>query len=201
MTDSLRNLRAELQRADWKALLPRLAKYAAGRLRRLGWARGHDHEPSAMSIEELLNTSLERCLDGSRTWNDDDPPELEVFLRWVIKSVAYSERKKWLGKKTSALEDAGSFDPDPGPLPDAALEEEETREALAKDLEEIIAGDEDLGMLVLAVQDGHLRRSDIAEALGWTPDRVTAARLKLQRALIRHRPDQFATHKKTRGAS
>lgn len=181
--------------------MPRLAIYAAGRLRRVGWASGHDHEPSAMSIEELLQTSLDRCLDGSRTWNEDDPPELEAFLRGVIKSVASTERKKWVGTKTSAVEDVGAFARDPRPLPDAAVEEEEARAMLAEELGGIVAGDEELGLFLLAVQEGHVRRADIADALGWTPDRVTTARLKLQRALIRHLPDRFAAHKKKRGVA
>ena len=65
--------------------------------------------------------------------------------------------------------------------------------------EECVKGDEKLELLYLAVLDGNVKREEVAAALGWTVDEVTAARIKLQRRLVAQGfPALFASYKKTR---
>ena len=183
-------LREALREADWEALLPGLVAYAARRLRRVGWAMGRDSEPSKMGVEQLVNSAVEACLDGSRTW-DPAAVDLPGFLRGVIRSLTSSEKKKSVRARTDARED---FEPVAGAAPSAeerAVEEEE-RALLLRTIEAAAEDDPDLRALCGAILDGAVKRVELAAALGWSVDRVTAARIKLQRRLVRRAPERFA---------
>ena len=195
-----RELRAALREADWEALLPRLVAYAERRLRRVGWILGEDEEPSAVSVEEVINEAIDRCLTGSRTWNEDDPPELGAFLCWVIKSISSISRKKKKRNKTDSFEDVGPDAADPAPNIESVQSEaeDEGRRAVRAAFEACVKGDDRLESLYLAIIDGNLKREEIAAALSWTPDEVSAARNKLQRRLVAQFPAQFASCKKIR---
>ena len=43
------------------------------------------------------------------------------------------------------------------------------------------------------LNDGNVKRQDIANALGWTTEQVSAARIKLKRRLLSKFPETFAT--------
>jgi hypothetical protein len=188
--------------ANWEQLLPRLVAYADQCLRRVGWADGHDQEPSPMSVKQAINIAIERCLDGSRRWNDDDPPEFGAFLCGVIRSIISDERKKVRRSKLDFDEAsvAGAADPrsDGDGQSDGA---DEGRTAICAAVEACTRDDEALESFYLAVLDGHTKREDIAAALGWTPDAVTAARVKLQRRLLKKFPQEFASAKARRRSS
>ncbi len=208
--DSAR-LRAALREADWEKLLPGLIAYAAGRLRRVGWAAGRDVEPSKLSVEQLVNSAVLGCLDGSRRW-DPEAVDLAGFLRGVIRSLASSEKKKAVRAKTDARGDlslgslgsSGSLNGDASVdagaqlirIQDSAESElvrEEGRRAILRSIEACIDGDDDLRALYhIVIEEGATKRDEIARLLGWSPSRVTAARIKLQRRLVRHAPDTFS---------
>jgi hypothetical protein len=192
------DLRTALREADWEALLPRLVDYTERRLRRLRWVVGRDEEPTAVSVQEMINDAIDRCLTGSRTWNADDPPELGAFLCGVIKSISSTAKKAAVRSKVDPIEDVGAAIADPTPSIQNVLEEEEGTRAICATFEACMKGDEKLELLYLAVLDRNVKREDIAEALGWAVDEVTAARNKLQRRLISQFPAQFASYKKTR---
>ena len=186
-------LREELRKADWEALLPNLLAYAANRLRRVGWAAGRDVEPSKLSVEQLVNTAVESALDGTRNW-DPNAVDLPGFLRGIIRSLTSSEKKKAVRSKTHAQSD---FDRLPiiglvvaSPEDDAM--EEEGRRAILTSIADAVSDDADLRALYAAILDGATKREDLAETLGWSSDRVTAARIKLQRRLVRRDPQTFA---------
>lgn len=180
MTES--DLRSALREADWEALLPSLLAYAARRLRRAGWASGRDEEPSRMSVEQLVNTAVEHCLDGTRTW-DASNVDLAGFLRGVIRSLTSSERKKHVRAPRVMSDDSLAYEPSPRGDPERDAIEEERRAALLARFEGATADDPDLRALYLTILDGVTKRDDLAAALGWTPERVSAARIKLQRRL------------------
>lgn len=202
--DSAR-LRAALGEADWEKLLPGLIAYAAGRLRRVGWAAGRDVEPSKLSVEQLVNSAVLGCLDGSRRW-DPEAVDLAGFLRGVIRSLASSEKKKAVRAKTDARGDltlgsVGGMNGDASGaqlirIQDSAESElvrEEGRRAILRSIEACIDGDDDLRALYrVVIEEGATKRDEIARLLGWSPSRVTAARIKLQRRLVRHAPDTFS---------
>jgi hypothetical protein len=168
-----------------------LLGYAANRLRRVGWAAGRDEEPSKLSVEQLVNMAVEACLDGSRTWNPETV-DFPGFLRGIIRSLTSSEKKSAVRSKTHAQSDFERLVPLASSPEDDAIEEEGRQKVLAT-IEEAIGDDADLGAIYGAILDGAIKREDIAASLGWSVDRVTAARIKLQRRLVRISPDQFAS--------
>jgi hypothetical protein len=194
-----------LSEADWGNLLPRLVGYAEIRLRRVGWAHGEDHEPNRISVMGAINIAIDRCMTGQRRWNDDDPPELGAFLCGVIKSIISDEFKK---SKRDPVDLAGETivehaDPTSSGVRVADEDEAEKLSAVCAAIEACAHGDEDLEMFRLAVLEGegNVKRESIAATLDWTPERVTAARVKLQRRLIKKFPAEFAAAKKKRRAS
>lgn len=186
-----------LSEADWELLLPRLTAYAEQRLRRSGWASGRDQEPNRISVMETINVAVERCLQGTRRWNEDNPPELGAFLCCVIKSLVSDERKAFRRDKTDLVGEEIEDAADPGD----ALDEDEGRSAICDAVEACTGGDEPLQLFRLAVLDGHTKREDIGKALGWSPEQVTAARIKLQRRLMSRFPVEFAAAKSKRRGS
>lgn len=183
-------LRQALRDADWEALLPGLLGYAANRLRRVGWAAGRDEEPSKLSVEQIVNMAVEACLDGSRSW-DPERVDFPGFLRGIIRSLTSSEKKSAVRSKTHARSDFERIVPLAASPEDEALEEEGRRKILGT-IEEAIGDDADLRALHGAILDGAVKREEIAASLGWSAERVTAARIKFQRRLVRLAPDQFA---------
>ncbi len=190
-------LEQAIREADWDSLLPRLATYAENRLRRVGWAAGRDHEPSAASVQDTVNLAIERCLDGSRKWTDDAPEDLERFLCGVIKSIVSSARKSADRDKATPTEDAGEEVQHHDPLPDEILAEGD-RSLLLEATAATVEGDEEQEQLYLAILDGYMKREELAEVLGWTVDAVTAKRIKLQRRLVAGFPELFAKYKQRR---
>jgi hypothetical protein len=156
---------------------------------------------------QAVNEAVERCLDGRRRWNDDDPPEVGAFLCGVIKSIISDEFKKASRDKAQLAGETIDDVIDPASISgvhavDAASADGEADvSAVCAAVEACTKGDDDLELFRLAVLDGHTKRENIATAIGWESPRVTAARTKLQRRLIKEFPAQFAAAKKKRRAS
>lgn len=181
------DLRAALAEADWEGLLPGLVAYASACLRRAGWANGRDFEPSKMSVEHVVNQAIEHCLDGSRTW-DPSNVDLPGFLRGVIRSLVSAERKSYVKRRTFAASDyleSSNLALEVTASPEDEALDEESRGSLFADVEACAQGDADLEALLAAILDGNTKREQLVEALGWTPERVSVARKKLQRRLVR----------------
>lgn len=189
MNDRRKDLETALREADWEALLPNLVAYAARRLRRVGWAAGRDEEPSKMSVEQLVNTAVEHCLEGRRTW-DPDAVDLGGLLRGVIRSLTSAAKDSDVRRRTFAKPDVDEGHAI-GASPEEEAIEEERRVALLASFDACVGDDPDLRALYEAALDGTTKRDEIAEALGWSADRVTAARIKLQRRLVSRAPEQF----------
>lgn len=170
--------------------MPGLYGFAANRLRRVGWAAGRDAEASRLSVEQLVNMAVEACLDGSRTW-DPNAVDFPGFLRGIIRSLTSSEKKSAVRSKTHAQSDFERIMPLASSPEDEALEEE-GRQHILGTIEEAVADDADLRALYGAILDGATKRDDIAASLGWSESRVSAARIKLQRRLVRIAPEQFS---------
>lgn len=158
----------DLDSEELRTMMPSLLRYAAGRLRRA---------PSSTEPADLVNASVLSLLDARRRWNAA-AVDLAGFLRGVIRSHSSSDRKAHARRK-AAPPDLERENPTPE---DDLLGASRDRELCAI-VEMAIGGDRDLALLWAAVWDGALKREDIAEELGWSPDRVTAARIKLQRRL------------------
>jgi DNA-directed RNA polymerase specialized sigma24 family protein len=168
-------LAAAIRAADWSRLLPNLRRYAAWRARRAN-----------LTADQLVNEAVEACLSGSWNW-DPEKVDLGGLLRGVIRSMISTAHKK-RARRAHVVEDVDRL-PDEGRTSEARLiDAEEANGALDSieaTVEACVAGDPDLAAFVAAVLDGNVKRDAIGEALGWPVDRVSAARIKLQRRLRR----------------
>jgi DNA-directed RNA polymerase specialized sigma24 family protein len=172
---------AALRDADWAELLPRLTAYATYRLWRVGWAEGRDAAPATAQVQDVVNEAIDRCLTGDRKWNP--AVNLETFLRGVVKSVISTAKKSDGRRKEQPL--GADIDDVPAPPPDDC-KGEEGRSAILDAAAACAQDDPDLSDLyvIVASEDGPTKREDLAEARGRSTDRVTAARVKLQRRLL-----------------
>ena len=154
-----------------------------------------------MSVEQAVNTAIERCLEGRRRWNEDAPPDLVAFLCGVIRSVVSDEKK--MASRDKAVRDPAAVDAAVDPKTDDGETGgiDSDRSAVCDAVEACAKGDEVLESFYLSVLDGNTKREDIAANLGWPPEAVTAARNKLQRRLLKRFPNEFASAKKRRRSS
>jgi hypothetical protein len=192
-----RDLGAVLREADWDSLLPRLVAHADWRLRRVGWAAGEDQEPSAMTVRQVINTAIERCLEGRRTWSESCP-NLETFLKGVIDNLVWTAKKRAIRNKADPAPDAGMETADDCPSAEETLAAEQGRTTICAAFQACVEDDSKLQDLYLAILDENVKRDDIAQALGWTADDVSAARIKLKRRLLSKFPEMFAKAEKGR---
>lgn len=151
-----------------------------------------------MSVEQLVQTAVEHCLDGTRAW-DPDAVDLGGLLRGVIRSLTSSEKKKDVRARTFASDDMEQYFEVADSAETEIVAEEGRKEILAM-VEVCVADDPDLRALYDAIVDGNTKREDLAAALGWKADRVTAARIKLQRRLLRHAPEAFEAARQRRSS-
>ena len=178
--------------ADLEAMLPRLARYAEKRLSRVGWFTTSTHETHKMGPKELVDRAIERCLGGKRHWKKSSGcPDLEAFLRGVIKSLL-SSAVKADGRNPAELDEQGDVD-----RVDARGLDMVRTEIVAA-IESCASDDDELTTFYLTVLDGHTKREDIASALGWDAARVSRVRTKLQRRLETQYPELFGELKKRR---
>lgn len=154
-----------------------------------------------MSVEQAVNTAIERCLEGRRRWNDNDPPDFLAFLCGVIRSVVSDEKKMACRHKTDPDPDAVDAATDPTTEHDPADGLDADTSAVCDAVEACAKGDDALESYYLSVLGGNTKREAIAEDLGWSSEAVTAARNKLQRRLLKQFPQEFASAKKRRRSS
>ncbi len=152
-----------------------------------------------MSVQQVIDTAIERCLEGRRHWNEAEPPELVAFLCGVIKSIVSDERKIVRRERSELDNEAVERARDPRICDDGMLEGATGEpSAVCEAIDACAKGDESLEFYCLAVKDGNTKRDSIAAALGWTPEAVSGARNKLQRRLCARFPAEFASAKKRR---
>jgi hypothetical protein len=186
-----RDLGTALREADWDQLLPRLVEHTERRLRRVRWGSTQEREPSAANVQQVINTAIERCLEGRRHWSEACP-DLEVFMKGVIDSTVSASKKASVRDKVRLSEDGEveSFEER------ASVEDDLVAEAGLRGIraafEACLDDDPKLQELYLAILDGNVKREEIAEALGWDAKEVSAARIKLKRRLLSKFPEKFA---------
>jgi hypothetical protein len=194
-----RDLGAALHEADWDSLHPQLVAHAEWRLRRAGWAAGKDHEPSALAVGQVIDTAIERCLEGRRNWSDACP-DLEAFLKGVIDSIVWTAKKATIRARVDPAPDVGVDLVGEGPSAEDTLAVEKGSSAIRDAFEECARGDAALEDLYLAILEGNVERDEIAKALGWTGEQVSAAKIKLRRRLQSRFPEMFPKPAKGAGS-
>lgn len=180
------DLRELLNGADWSTVTPRLVRCAQHHLLSARWTSGQFGQPSAMDVTELIHEAVQRTLDGRRKWNRPDAPDLVAFLCNVMRSICGHARADAARAELRAEVDPGD-DPEANPLrtPEDEVAYRERVHPLLQGLAEETAGDEDMELFVAAVEIVGSRREDIAEELGWSPNKVSVVKKKIQRRLLK----------------
>lgn len=170
---------AEIQALTTSANWRRVEVIAAGLRGGIPW----------MSRDDLLQEALVRLLAGRKKWPRGVHPV--VVMEMVMHSIASDARKhdkRSPVEENLAVADGTSTEgsPDDRPSVHGAItitpeEQAERREEIAA-VDALVAGDEELQLLVMAWADG-LRGTDAAEALGWEMKTYEAARKRLVRRL------------------
>jgi len=172
---------AQAVRADLPAMMPRLVAYAARRLRRAGWVDGRDCAPRASDAEDIVQKAILSGLTGKRVWPEG--MSLERFLLGAIKSVAYHEVEAQLRRHEDRIAD-GEDKPDPASERGVGMD----RRRLIAAIERALQGrDPEVEALFAAYVDakGDFTRAEIAATLGWTPERVSRVRERMNGLLAR----------------
>jgi DNA-directed RNA polymerase specialized sigma24 family protein len=184
------DLREAMRSANWEELMPQLWTYALHRLRRVGWAGGSFQESGKMSADDLVQTAIRSCLDGTRGW-DPSAVDLRGLLCGIIRSLTSSERKKYVRAKTVTSTEATEIHSGSSDSAEDDIVAEENRREVEEAFAACTADDLDLDTLWKTILDGHTKREDIARELGWPLTRVDVARKKLQRRVARLDPQRF----------
>jgi hypothetical protein len=166
-----------LRSPELLAMMPRLAAYAAGCMRRAGWVEGRDRAPSKLMVEDALHEMVVCCLAGGRAWPATVP--LDRFLFGVIRSVV-SHR----ARAAKRLQEVAFEEDVPAPSSRGGRDPEWSRRWLKARMREAVrGGDPDVEALFTAYVDGLHERGDLAGTLGWTPERLSAVRDEMKRRI------------------
>lgn len=151
---------------------------------------------SGLTGEDLLNEAVVRFYEGRRKWPRDVHP-LVVF-KTAMRSLASDSRKRTAASPLDesvalATADGGEESTDIRPRVHgvSALTPEDDlsgKEQLAA-VYAVVAGDEDLELLVMVWADG-LRGDEAAQELDWDKKKYEAARKRLTRRLDALEPDR-----------
>jgi len=174
---------------DWKSLFPALVAYAEKRVKRLTWRSGKGELPGGLEPKDLAKKAIEAVFEGSRKWNPAKDPDIFKYLRGIVNSNV-SHLVESAGHVRRIYQAQTNSDEDGVPLPindpeagDSSPEEE----LIAKDLFEYLwreaKGDKAIEAILLCVDDGVVKRSDIAHEFGISVDEVTNAKKRLKRII------------------
>lgn len=181
MSNTGNPLVAAIKAADWNTLHSRLVPRAHWILKRWGWAPGRSHQPNAMEVKDLIHEALRRIYVGTQKpdYEPGSDPELAIAIAMssIASQVAKKLRREVLQADPEPLDGGAS-----GPASPSA--DDHAEDPRLAHLNEVIKGDDDLGLFVMAVDEYGPKREDIARGLGWLPDKVSVLRKKLRRRLL-----------------
>jgi DNA-directed RNA polymerase specialized sigma24 family protein len=155
-----------------------------------------------LDAEELVREAVARAFGVGtgkfdnvtfRNWNQDKYPLLVNFLRSIIRSMVGHIIKEHAGidfLPTNGNDDIHADKVEgliqqkrPSETPESSLLNVERAGELLKALEKISAKDEEIGMFLLAVEDGYSKAADQAEATGYDAQQIYNIRKRLKRNL------------------
>lgn len=193
------SIREELKNVDWKAVFPRVLKYARSRARMFS-SLGNSVEP-----EDLVNEAVARAYGiGTRgtfrNWDKEKCQEFDVFLIGIIKSITSQQAEHLrkfpsesiFGKNGSTIEnnilDLAKADEVRDNNPEKEIIGRENLESLMIELNRISEEDEELGLIIVCAEMGIRKAKDIAEETGIDPKRVYKLQEKLRNRLESFNP-------------
>ncbi len=196
------SIREELQKADWDDALARALKYAHWKSKMFSWL-GFEVDP-----EGLVNEAIARAFgvgtgkDGNttyRNWNKERFPNLADFLISIVDSIvshiaehhskfAFSSMDETDEEKDDAsrlefeAQSTSDFIRPRSPEELVLLKEKTT--SLRLFMDSLSDEDEEIGMVLMAMEDGIEKPADIADATGYEVTKVYTITKRLRRKFL-----------------
>lgn len=195
------SIRKELEKADWDAVFPAVLKYAISRSKKFRWL-GDEVDPNAL-VHEAIARAYGIGTGGTyRNWNREKYPGLESFLISIIKSITShkAEHESAFPKEPLFNEDGSPNDKKLFKFgdetsgfkqpenPEEELIDAENLQSLIDELDKLSQEDEELGMVIICIEDGISKTRHIAEATGYERKKVNNLLRKLRRRLENYSP-------------
>jgi len=195
------SIHEKLEEADWDTALLRVLKYAVSRAKIFKWL-GDEVEPEALVQEAIARAYGTGTRGNYRNWNREKCPDLANFLIGIIRSMTSHE-----AEHGSEFPKESLFDEDGSPKDEKLLKsadevagalipktseveliENENLRTLNDELDSISVEDEDLGLVIVCIEDGISKPRHIAEETGFEINKVNNLLRKLRRKLDKYNP-------------
>ena len=195
------SIHEKLEKADWDAAIPRVLKYAVSRAKIFKWL-GDEVEPEALVQEAIARAYGTGTRENYRNWNREKCPDLANFLIGIIRSMTSHE-----AEHGSEFPKESLFDEDGSPKDEKLLKsadevagalmpktseveliENENLRTLNDELDSISVEDEDLGLVIVCIEDGISKPRHIAKETGFEINKVNNLLRKLRRKLAKYNP-------------
>lgn len=174
-------IRDRLEKLDWGSIFPELYAYAYAR-------RNYPCLYPGVSPEDLVNDAVQKVLAGERKWNPDKHPDIVIFLKSVIKSIASHALKshKIMNKCHGEFSQQASDN-----TAQRQVDDTETRRHYSDIVDQIelaLQDDEELLLLFYAMQEGHFNDQDLSEALEMDITTIRNAKKRMRRRISEIKP-------------
>lgn len=159
----------------WEELLPDLLIHA-------GEYYGY---LSPCDREELVHIAIEKVLRGTQPWNPERRPEIRHHLAWVLKSVISNDLKRAEITRRApcvANGDGSMVNPvDSVAEPSRLADEDLIIEERLNRIRQAVAEDDEAELIMMALEDGITKPSEIAAETGISPARIYAILKRIRR--------------------
>ncbi len=196
----------KLGAADWDDALPKVYKYV--QWKSFNYALlGYDFDP-----ESLVGEAIARAFGSGtsatdeptyRNWNQDTYPDLADFLISIIKSILSHLKEHHSTFKSESLNDDENEESDKTSKLDSEAQSASFLNGLIKTktpevqlilkhqrtlfrnfLNELSLSDEEIGMTLMAYEDGAEKAADVAEVTGFEIEKVYNINKRLRRKVL-----------------
>lgn len=196
------SIREELDKEDWENVLPHVLKYSVSRSKKYHWL-GYIVEP-----EELVQEAVARAYgvgknETYRNWNKNKYPKLGNFLISIIESMTShssnhsirfrseplnhkdgSPRDFKINSETKKIVSTTNLS-----SPENNIVQSENLQVLTDELKTFAEVDEEMGMVILCLEDGVSHPRDIAKETGYDIKRVYNILRRLRTRLNKYNPN------------
>jgi DNA-directed RNA polymerase specialized sigma24 family protein len=195
-----RDTLARMSDEEWRKLILRLASYAVRVSREYRWRTGNPHElPNGEAPDSIVSEAITRVLTGDRKWNPEEQRDLAKYLMDVIDSIMWhlatgqDNRTLFVNPANGETNDeTNDEEPSrgiedlvaPTPPPEQILLEREKSEICDRAMQMLVSeceNDDVLREMLNLMQDGVLKRAELAERLGRPVKEIYSASKRLDR--------------------
>lgn len=195
-----------MERHPWEETAPRLLRHADNKIHRLIWrgTRG-GNPPDGVQANDVVQTVLEKVLDGRRNWNPDKHPDLFEYLRDQVDSeisnLVQSLENRQLRPEASLPQDSAQIDTATPEALALARERERQSEEFFLNFLDFLNGETDLQQVVEAIVDGGPKPAEIAQQLGIRAEEVYSRRKRLARRLKEYQDERASAITPSKGGT